>query len=153
MKQPCLDCGRISPRSRCAEHTAAAKQRGQAVHEAARKRRGGIRNRGGGNLGGVGAGATCWICARPVQPHDPMQWDHLVPVRNGGEGMGVLPAHRSCNIRRHHELQRRERDRLERDDLDRRLMRGKYANRRASGAGGPGVQPVPGSNPASRNLG
>lgn len=67
--------------------------------------------------------------------------------------MGLLPAHRSCNIRRHHELQRRDKARVAADDLDRRLMRGKYANLRAAGAGGPGVQSVPGSNPAGRCLG
>lgn len=139
VKQPCLDCGRISHGTRCAEHTAAAKQRGQQLHERARRKRGGIRNRGGGSLGGVGAGATCWICGDQAHADDPLQWDHLIPVRKGGQSMGVLPAHRTCNIRRHHDDVKAERRRAERDDLDRRLMRGKHAARRRGREGGPGA--------------
>ena len=69
---------------------------------------------------------VCWICGQPGRPDDPIQADHLAPaaVFNGvgGEG-GLAPAHRSCNIRRAHQVRKAQRRAAEKADLDRRLKR------------------------------
>ena len=88
------------------------------------------------------------MCGGFATPTDPLQWDHLIPVRKGGADEGVLPAHRTCNIRRHADQVRAEGRAIARDELDRRLFRGRYR----LDAGGPGVQPVPGSNPDCKDV-
>jgi len=40
---------------------------------------------------------VCWVCGLPPTPRDPIQADHLYP---GNPNSPLLPAHRSCNIRR-----------------------------------------------------
>ena len=148
MMKPCLDCGTPAHGNRCPEHAATHKQRGQARHQQRRAERGGPRTKGGASRGGVGAGAVCWLCGKPATLNDPMQWDHLIPVREGGQNAGVLPAHRSCNIRRHHDSIRQERVAAARDEVDRRLRRGRHA----LGTGGEGADPIPPSNPARRDA-
>ena len=106
--------------------------------------------------GGVPAGSTCWMCGGFATPTDPLQWDHLIPVRKGGGDDGVLPAHRTCNIRKHHGQLRAEKAAISREELDRRLYRGRYAleqpHQTPNGPGGPGAQPVPGSNPDCKDV-
>jgi hypothetical protein len=39
----------------------------------------------------------CWICHKGYDPEDPWQADHYLP---GNPNSILLPAHRSCNIKR-----------------------------------------------------
>ena len=59
--------------------------------------------------------------------------------------MGVAPAHRTCNIRKHHKQVAAERRQAEQDSIDAKLRRGKHAipGREA------GDNPIPRSNPAA----
>jgi hypothetical protein len=46
----------------------------------------------------VRATATvCWICKQGPIPNDPFQADHVI---DGNPSSPLLPAHRSCNIKR-----------------------------------------------------
>jgi hypothetical protein len=101
MKRPCLDCGIPTDGSRCDDHRKQlerAKTRGRAV--ANRFKYGGDYR---GRAAAVRATATrCHICGDGWRAWDPWQADHV--VQGGGAGGGsdgpLLPAHRSCNIRR-----------------------------------------------------
>ena len=109
MKRPCLDCGRPTEGSRCAEHVTAHERRRDL--EATRRRRGqGGRPQYGGahrkEGGRVRAQAReCWICGAGPRDNDPWQADHIIPVaaKQGGGG-GLAAAHRSCNIGRANQL-------------------------------------------------
>ena len=99
VRKPCLDCGALTVNSsRCdtcrlvfnrlldsrrdkskrKHYSGDYKARAKAVREAA---------------------VTCWICGEEARPHDPWQADHVVA---GDPESLLLPAHRSCNIRRTH---------------------------------------------------
>jgi len=109
MMKPCLDCGTPANGNRCPQHAAqrqAVLQRGQnqrrAIH-GGRSKYGGAPQRGGR---AVRATATvCWLCGGTTDPTDPWQADHLQQGDRNGAGTPssqLLPAHRSCNIRRRH---------------------------------------------------
>lgn len=52
-------------------------------------------------------GATvCYICGLPPTERDPIQADH---VFTGDPNSPLMPAHRSCNIRKWHDERRRNR--------------------------------------------
>jgi len=103
MMKPCIDCGTPTDGTRCPTHATIRKQQTQATHQAKRNARGGRRTRGGAHMNGAPPlHSVCWICGRQAtNPNDPMQWDHLTPISQGGDQRGeVAPAHRSCNITR-----------------------------------------------------
>jgi hypothetical protein len=94
LPKPCLDCGRLSPNSRCAECQAirSRKQdlaRGPRPHYAGdyRKRAKAVRE----------APGPCWLCGEGEKINDLWQADHVVP---GDPNSLLAKAHRSCNIRR-----------------------------------------------------
>ena len=94
IKRPCLDCGTLTPKARCAPcatriSTQRANARPPRPHYTGdyRKRAAQVR-----------ANAThCWICGRGPIDGDPWQADHLQP---GNPDSPLLPAHRSCNASR-----------------------------------------------------
>ena len=98
-RKPCLDCGRITNGdSRCP--SCFEKVRG--IIEKARANRPRNRDHYRGDYqrraAQVRANATiCWICNEGARPNDPWQADH---VDQGNPDSILLPAHRSCNIRR-----------------------------------------------------
>ena len=46
------------------------------------------------------AATICWLCNEPAKPNDPWQADHYIPADPASP---LLPAHRSCNIKRSNE--------------------------------------------------
>jgi hypothetical protein len=46
------------------------------------------------------AAVICWLCNEPAKVNDPWQADHYLP---GDPASPLLPAHRSCNIKRSNE--------------------------------------------------
>ena len=99
--KPCLDCGKLSVNSRCDEHSAAAETR---------RASGRVRPHYSGTYRARAKkvreqAVSCWICKEGARVGDPWQADHYLP---GDLDSPLLPAHRSCNIRRHHELKREQ---------------------------------------------
>ena len=104
MKQPCLDCGTPSDRSRCnicaGMHNAKTSRarpasKGRPYNSAAYRHAAAF----------VRANAqTCHICGHGPRRDDPWQADHLIPVVGGGGTGPLAPAHRSCNISRANKL-------------------------------------------------
>lgn len=91
---PCLECGELSPKSRCPKH--------RPDHRLTRTQRG---------LGSehdkmrrlvVRPDSLCHWCGRPATVNDPLTADHLIPRAHGGTSTreNLVPAHRSCNSRR-----------------------------------------------------
>lgn len=106
MMKPCIDCGTPANGTRCPQHTSQRQAVLQANQTARRQSTGG-RSKYGGNYAGRGravrANATvCWLCGSGPIHDDPWQADHLIQGDRNGEGGALLPAHRSCNIRRRH---------------------------------------------------
>jgi hypothetical protein len=106
MMKPCIDCGTPSDGTRCPQHAEqrrAVIQRGQNQRRAikgGRSKYGGAYQKGAGR---VRAQATvCWLCNGTADPTDPWQADHLQQGGRAGTPSPLLPAHRSCNIRRRH---------------------------------------------------
>ena len=99
MRKPCLDCGRLTGGlSRCEscqarfnlsfERSRAMRPRNRAHYRGDYARRAKV----------VRETATvCWVCQGGPRPDDPWQADHV--DQSNPESM-LLPAHRSCNIRR-----------------------------------------------------
>lgn len=46
---------------------------------------------------------ACWICGEPGRDDDPFQADHVIPRDINSP---LLAAHRSCNIRRRHQIEK-----------------------------------------------
>lgn len=99
MRKPCLDCGQITTGgSRCDSCQSVV----TLQFERARANR--IRNRehySGDYAKRAKAvretAVMCWICLDGARPDDPWQADH---VEQGNPESLLLPAHRSCNIKR-----------------------------------------------------
>lgn len=94
--RPCLKCGvLVRGSSLCPTHQ-------QEMQKAKDLARVGKRSHYSGNYRQrakqVRAAATvCWICKQGYKPNDPFQADHVLP---GQIDSPLLPAHRSCNIKR-----------------------------------------------------
>jgi hypothetical protein len=109
MKQPCLDCGKVSDGTRCprcqGRHT---KQRND--QQTRRRSTSGGRPQYGSGWAKLSRGlrlgaTTCWVCGKGPDPQDPWQADHIIPAeKTGGGGGPVAAAHRSCNISRANKL-------------------------------------------------
>lgn len=94
VRRPCIDCGTLASGSRCAPCQTALEQRisaarGPRPHYAGNyaKRAKAVRE----------SGEPCYLCGEHGTVDDPIQADHLV---EGDPGSPLLPAHRSCNIRK-----------------------------------------------------
>jgi recombinational DNA repair protein (RecF pathway) len=91
--RPCLGCGALVNATRCAgcqrekESTRVRPHYGGQYAARARKVREGA--------------VVCWLCGDVARAGDPWQADHVLP---GEADSPLLPAHRSCNIRRAHGL-------------------------------------------------
>jgi 5-methylcytosine-specific restriction endonuclease McrA len=98
LPRPCLDCGKLTGSTRCLEC--------HRKVEAARSRAREPRPHYGGDYPKrakevrEGAG-PCWWCGDGDKFGDPWQADHLVPRDPSSL---LLKIHRSCNIRRAHEM-------------------------------------------------
>ena len=93
--KPCLDCGVLSYGRRCSLHTQQLTQLIDLKRKHKRKHYTGDYQK---RAKIVRENAThCWICNKGAIEGDPFQADHY----HAGQGDSVLlPAHRSCNIRR-----------------------------------------------------
>lgn len=95
LPKPCLDCGTVTPASRCPACMSALNARLDAARIGKRdhyagdyyERAAAIRN----------SAHTCWICGQPARLDDPWQADHVVAADPASE---LRAAHRSCNIAR-----------------------------------------------------
>ena len=94
--KPCLDCGiLVAQGTRCATH--------QSLHQAKiDERRINKRDHYKGNYQSRARkvrenAEICHICKQGFKPNDPFQADHLIA---GLAESPLLPAHRSCNIRK-----------------------------------------------------
>lgn len=98
VKRPCIDCGTLADGSRCP----ACQSRLNARMDAARKgKRDHYRGDYAKRAAAVRASATvCYWCLQGPRPNDPWQADHLFP---GEPQSPLVPAHRSCNIKRSNE--------------------------------------------------
>ena len=124
MMKPCIDCGTPTNGTRCPQHAAPVRAAAQRQHQQRRNMRGGRKTRGGGGRGQPPPGTLCWICHHPATETDPLQWDHLHPIAEGGDQGGpVAPAHRSCNIQRSNRRRARARATHQRAERQRRLTR------------------------------
>ena len=98
MDKPCIECGQVSKRTRCP--TCQQKKEGGRVRTHYRgdyaKRAKAVRD----------GAYQCWICGQGEHAGDPWQADHVEP---GNPDSALLPAHRSCNIRRWHQSRDRAR--------------------------------------------
>lgn len=97
VQRPCLDCGRLSATgNRCEPCRLENGRRLDAKRDQSKRQHysGDYRRR----AKAVRESAThCWICGDTARPNDPWQADHVVP---GEPDSPLLPAHRSCNIRK-----------------------------------------------------
>ena len=97
VRRPCLDCGKLTRnRSRCEPCRLQHGQRIEATRDQSKRQHysGDYRKR----AKAVREAAThCWICGETARPNDPWQADHVVA---GEIDSPLLPAHRSCNIKR-----------------------------------------------------
>ena len=84
LPKPCLDCGTLTPNTRC--HT---------CHQASRKHYKGDYAQRSRQVRDTAT--HCWICGQPAKPNDPWTADHYYP---GDPTSPLLPAHKSCNSRR-----------------------------------------------------
>lgn len=103
IRRPCLGCGQLVPKpaSRC---EACTPERPKQIDN----RRNRNRPHYGGNYAARAkvvrdTAVACWICGEPARDDDPFQADHVIP-RNVDSPL--LAAHRSCNIRRRHQINR-----------------------------------------------
>lgn len=83
--RPCLTCGKLTTNSRCepCDKQAHAHYRGDYARRAKHIRETAIR---------------CHLCGQGYKQDDPWTADHLIP---GSTKSPLLPAHRSCNSRKH----------------------------------------------------
>ena len=97
VRRPCLSCGKLTTgRSRCEPCEVLNLRRIDANRDQSKRQHysGDYRKRA--KL--VREAAThCWICGETARPNDPWQADHVVA---GEINSPLLPAHRSCNIKR-----------------------------------------------------
>ena len=95
LPKPCLTCGTLTAGlGRCepcrlAEGRRADGMRPKREHYAGKYRAEAKRVRDTARI--------CWLCGQGPRDADPWQADHVIP---GQVGSPLLPAHRSCNIRR-----------------------------------------------------
>ena len=103
MNRPCLDCGALHQNpTRCTP----CHQAHQRIRERSRPKRDRTKYQGDYQTRAklVRATATsCWVCGLPAKPNDPFQADHLDP---SDPASPLLAAHRSCNIRRAHQMKK-----------------------------------------------
>ena len=89
--RPCIECGTLSASTRCVicqREREAKRPRSHYAGSYSRRAR------------EVREGAVvCWVCGEGAKDSDPWQADHIYP---GEPDSPLLPAHRSCNIRRTH---------------------------------------------------
>lgn len=106
MLKPCLDCGTPADGTRCPTHAATRQAQLQQSQNIRRQQAGGRTKYGGtyaGRARAVRQTATrCWLCLQGPDPTDPWQADHIQQGARTGADSTLLPAHRSCNIRRRH---------------------------------------------------
>jgi hypothetical protein len=94
LPKPCLDCGRLSPGTRC-DGCRLTKQRQRDEARGPRPHYSGDYQR---RAKAVRDSATvCWICGKEANPEDVWTADHLVA---GDPASPLLAAHRKCNSSR-----------------------------------------------------
>lgn len=97
VRKPCLDCGKLTDgASRCEPCRLAFGKVLDAKRDPAKRKHysGNYRAR----AKAVRESATvCWLCGEGARDLDPWQADHVLP---GQSDSPLLPAHRSCNIRK-----------------------------------------------------
>jgi hypothetical protein len=97
--KPCLDCGVIVKNgSRCPTHQSAYQKR---IDELRAHKRTHYSGNYKARAKKVRDYATiCWLCKQGEKPNDPWQADHVI---EGNPLSPLLPAHRSCNIKKSNE--------------------------------------------------
>lgn len=81
--RPCIDCGTLTPNTRCPIHTR-ARSRARDQQRGSRQQRG-LDNTYDRNRSILMANATvCAICHRPPTATDPLTADHIVRREHGG---------------------------------------------------------------------
>jgi hypothetical protein len=97
VRRPCLQCGKLTTnRIRCEPCRIELNRKIEANRDQSKRQHYGGDYRRRAKL--VREAAThCWICGETARSNDPWQADHVVP---GEINSPLLPAHRSCNIRR-----------------------------------------------------
>lgn len=97
IRKPCLTCGKLTTNaSRCDPCHAAHARALDAKRDPAKRQhyKGDYRRRAKAVRE---AASVCWLCGEGERQGDPWQADHVVP---GEPESPLMPAHRSCNIRR-----------------------------------------------------
>lgn len=89
--RPCIDCGTLSTATRCVICQREKEARRPRSHYAGSYASRAKKVREGASV--------CWVCGEGARDGDPWQADHVYP---GVADSPLLPAHRSCNIRRTH---------------------------------------------------
>jgi hypothetical protein len=95
-RKPCLDCGGLTDGgSRCEVHQAVRQKRLDEMRKGKREHYKGDYAKRAKLVRDTAE--LCWLCGDGYRPNDPWQADHYYP----GDPMSpLLPAHRSCNLRR-----------------------------------------------------
>jgi hypothetical protein len=95
-RKPCLDCGTLSPATRCDSCAAVHARRVEANRDPAKRAfyKGSHKTRSKAVREGA---SRCWVCGGGPVVGDPWQADHIDPTDPLSP---LLAAHRSCNIKR-----------------------------------------------------
>jgi 5-methylcytosine-specific restriction endonuclease McrA len=111
MKQPCLNCGKVSDGGRCPQCQGEVDRRRNAKQTAQRRATG--KHAATYNYqyrkqrAHILATAThCAICQQPFKLNETKTADHIIPVKYGGQHTQLQPAHLNCNIQRAHQIEK-----------------------------------------------
>ena len=101
--RPCLDCGILTLNSnRCDTHKKIHQQKIDAKRINKRNHYKGNYQRRAKLIRETAQ--VCHICKQGYKPNDPFQADHVIPGDTHPDSL-LLPAHRSCNIRKKNQTQ------------------------------------------------
>jgi len=96
--RPCLDCGKLTPNSRCPDDEQVRQRAKDAKRGTAHQRGLGAAHRAERQslISEVGPIASCPRCGRPITPQNPITGEHGVARAHGGTEITGLIC-RSCN--------------------------------------------------------
>jgi len=100
MNRPCLDCGQLTPKTRCHACHRIKARRAEGGKVTSPLHRDPVYRRVSRQLRAEWTAnpfTICWICSEGGRVDDPWTADHVV---SGDPSSPLLPAHRSCNSRR-----------------------------------------------------